>query len=119
MRASIDGAVTSVQPLMPLMSTADAGSVVKAMMPNRDSGFLHSGQIGGVEFDSFTFAHCVLRHRHVVDVSRKAVTEGQRKLDDDERPLGRIIAVRAKIKTDSRRIIDTYCPRLELSTGEF
>jgi hemolysin D len=68
-----------------LVVVPDDGSLmVKAMVPNRDVGFVHEDQEVEVKIETFTFTRYGLIHGRVV--SRDTVTDDQRKPDrPDER----------------------------------
>ena len=64
-----------VQPAQTLMVIVPDGSKleVEAMLPNRDVGFVHAGQLAELKIEAFTFTRYGLLHGQVRDVSRDAV----------------------------------------------
>jgi hemolysin D len=86
LRAPIDGTVQQlaiytvggvVSPAQQLMMIVPRGSSieVEAMIPNRDIGFVDTGQDAEIKIDTFNFTRYGLLHGKVISVSRDAVVK--------------------------------------------
>jgi hemolysin D len=69
---TLGGVVTTAEQLMVIVPN-DRQLVIEAMLPNRDVGFVHSGQEVELKVETFDFTRYGLLHGHVVNVSRDAV----------------------------------------------
>jgi len=73
---TIGGVVTSAERLLVVVPN-DAKLEVEAMLPNRDIGFVHSGQNAEIKLDTFDFTRYGVLHGTVTRVSPDAVPEAQ------------------------------------------
>jgi hemolysin D len=69
---TVGGVVTPAQALMVIVPDG-SGLEVEAMLPNREVGFVHSGQPAEVKVEAFTYTRYGLLHGHVDGVSRDAL----------------------------------------------
>ena len=72
---TIGGVVTPAQSLMVVVPEGSKLQI-EAMLPNRDVGFVHPGQLAEVKVEAFTYTRYGLLHGTVDGVSRDAVTAG-------------------------------------------
>ncbi|MBY0324213.1 MAG: HlyD family type I secretion periplasmic adaptor subunit [Reyranella sp.] len=83
---TVGGVVTPAQSLM-VVVPSDSRLEIEAMVPNRDIGFVHPGQIAEIKVDTFNFTRYGLLHGEVLSVSQDAIIR-ERKQDRDERGQG-------------------------------
>jgi hemolysin D len=69
---TIGGVVTPAQTLMVIVPNGTTLEV-EAMLPNRDAGFVHSGQPAELKVEAFTYTRYGLLHGDVRNVSRDAL----------------------------------------------
>ena len=72
---TIGGVVTPAQSLMVVVPEGSQLQI-EAMLPNRDVGFVHTGQAAEVKVEAFTYTRYGLLHGTVDGVSRDTVTNG-------------------------------------------
>ncbi len=82
---TVGGVVTPAQRLM-IIVPDNQNLMVEAQLPNRDVGFVHPGQDVAVKIETFNFTRYGLIHGKVIDVSRDAVTQADRQLDESGSP---------------------------------
>jgi hemolysin D len=70
---TVGGVVTPAQALL-IVVPADSRLEIEAMVPNRDIGFVHAGQIAAIKIDTFNFTRYGLLHGEVLSVSQDAIT---------------------------------------------
>jgi hemolysin D len=70
---TVGGVVTSAQPLL-VVVPADAHLEIKAMVSNRDIGFVRTGQDVEIKVDTFNFTRYGLLHGRVMSLSRDAIS---------------------------------------------
>lgn len=83
---TVGGVVTPAQSLM-VVVPSDSRLEIEAMVPNRDIGFVHPGQVAEIKVDTFNFTRYGLLHGEVLSVSQDAIIR-ERKQDRDERGQG-------------------------------
>jgi hemolysin D len=69
---TVGGVVTPAEQLAVIVPSGTALEV-EAMIPNRDIGFVHSGQDAQIKVDTFNFTRYGLLHGRVLSVSRDAI----------------------------------------------
>jgi membrane fusion protein, hemolysin D len=70
---TIGGVVTPAQ-VLAVVVPLDSQLEIEAMVPNRDIGFVHSGQDVSIKIDTFNFTKYGLLHGKVLSVSQDAIT---------------------------------------------
>jgi hemolysin D len=73
---TIGGVVQPAQTLMVIVPD-DSKLEVEAMLPNRDAGFVHVGQLAELKVEAFTYTRYGLLHGQVRHVSRDALRKEQ------------------------------------------
>ncbi|AOE85920.1 HlyD family type I secretion periplasmic adaptor subunit [Pseudomonas sp. TCU-HL1] len=121
------GVVTEAQPLMVIVPT-DQPVEVEAMLENKDIGFVRPGQEVEIKVETFTFTKYGVVHGTVITVSSDAVEDEKRRLLYSTRiqlkensvlvGASRIaltpgMAVRAEVRTQTRKIIEYFTSPFE------
>lgn len=83
---TVGGVVTPAQSLM-VVVPSDSRLEIEAMVPNRDIGFVHPGQVAEIKVDTFNFTRYGLLRGEVLSVSQDAIIR-ERKQERDERGQG-------------------------------
>lgn len=91
---TVGGVVTPAQPLMVIVPH-DNVLEVEAMLPNKDIGFVHPGQVAEVKVETFPFTKYGTLHGTVTQVSSDAI--------QDEK-LGLIYSTRVKLARDTLKV---------------
>jgi len=73
---TVGGVVTPAQPLLVLVPIDDK-LCIRAMVQNRDIGFVHAGQKAKIKVDAFNFTRYGLLHGKVLSVSRDAIVQNK------------------------------------------
>ncbi len=117
---TVGGVVTPAQALMVIVP-ADMPLEIEAMLPNRDIGFVHPGQLAEVKLETYLFTKYGTLPARVISVSPDAVQDEKRGLiypvrialerswievEGRRMSLAAGMALVAEIKTDQRRVID-------------
>jgi len=112
---TVGGVVTPAQQLM-VVVPADSRPEIEAMVPNRDIGFIHEGQLADIKIDTFNFTRYGLVHGKVVSVSQDAITRdtpqaNQRNssapkgnVDESSEPKGQELVYAARVSLDETRM---------------
>ena len=109
---TVGGVVTPAQQLA-VVVPSDATLEVEAMIPNRDIGFIHPGQIAQIKVETFNFTRYGLLHGRVLSVSRDAVAQelppgNAREAAGAERassePKGQELSYAARVSLDQTQI---------------
>ena len=82
---TIGGVVQPAQPLMVVVPD-DSKLEVEAMLPNRDAGFVHAGEVAELKVEAFTYTRYGLLHGVVRTVSRDALRKEQDAPSSDRDP---------------------------------
>lgn len=119
---TVGGVVTPAQPLMVIVPY-DNVLEVEAMLPNKDIGFVSSGQDAEVKVDAFPFTKYGSLHGKIIQVSSDAIADEKLgliyatkvKLDKDTLNVaGKIVrltpgmVVTVEVKTGTRRVIEYF-----------
>jgi hemolysin D len=106
---TVGGVVTPAQSLM-VVVPSDSRLEIEAMVPNRDIGFVHPGQIAEIKVDTFNFTRYGLLHGEVLSVSQDAIIRerkqergddrGQGAQTDSSEPKGQELTYSARISLD-------------------
>ena len=83
---TVGGVVTPAQSLM-VVVPSDSRLEIEAMVPNRDIGFVQSGQAAEIKVDTFSFTRYGLLQGVVLSVSQDAIIR-ERKQERDDRGQG-------------------------------
>jgi hemolysin D len=126
------GVVTEAQPLMVIVPS-DQPVEVEAMLENKDIGFVRPGQEVEVKVDTFNFTKYGVVHGTVVSVSNDAIederlglvysariqlSESKVLVGSQHVPLSPGMAIRAEVKTDTRKVIDYFLSPLQQYVDE-
>jgi hemolysin D len=84
---TVGGGVTPAQALL-VVVPADSHLEIKAMVSNRDIGFVHVGQDAEIKVDTFNFTRYGLLHGRVLSVSQDAITRDKSQERSDDKSLG-------------------------------
>lgn len=101
---TVGGVVTPAQPLMVIVPK-ESVLEVEAMLPNRDIGFVNSGQDAEVKVETFPFTKYGTLHGTITHISSDAI--------QDEK-LGLVYASRVKLDRDTIQVEDK---KIRLSPG--
>lgn len=128
---TIGGVVTSAQTLMMVVPKEEVFEL-EVRLNNRDSGFVHAGQLAKIKVDAFPYTRHGILEGRVVHVSRDAVPSTDNKelqyaarvrldpLSDKPQPLSLLAGMTAVVElhTGSRRVIDYLLSPLREYTSE-
>jgi hemolysin D len=134
---TVNGVVTPAQQLMAIVP-ADSRLEVEAMLPNKDIGFVKSGQGAEIKIDTFNFTRYGLIHGTVISVSQDAIardkpqdksgpSQSSGALANSSEPQGQELVYGARISLDQTQMqIDDRVVSLspgmavtvEIKTGE-
>lgn len=128
---TVGGIVTPAQVLMLVVPRADVLEV-EAVLPNREIGFVHTGQTAHVKVDTFDFTRYGTLPATVSRISRDAIADeklglvyavrvrlhSQHLPESDTAALGPGMAVTVEIKTGRRRVIQYFLSPLQRHTSE-
>ena len=102
--------MTPAQQLM-MIVPSDSHLEAEAMVPNRDIGFVHAGELAEIKIDTFNFTRYGLLHGTVVDVSQDSIardkpqgrtdrTKTRAALADSSEPQGQELVYAARVALD-------------------
>jgi hemolysin D len=74
---TVGGVVTPAQPLL-VVVPSDTDLEIRALVPNRDVGFVHAGQTVDIKIDTFPYTRYGLLHGEVESISADAITADER-----------------------------------------
>lgn len=123
---TVGGVVTSAQQLM-MIVPSDSHLEAEAMVPNRDIGFVHAGELAEIKIDTFNFTRYGLLHGTVVDVSQDSIardkpqgrtdpTKTRAALADSSEPQGQELVYAARVALD-RTQMDIEGKPVDLAPG--
>lgn len=126
------GVVTEAQPLMVIVPS-DQPVEVEAFLENKDIGFVRPGQEVEIKVETFNFTKYGVVHGTVVSISTDAIEDERRGLVYNARiqlneksilvgeqriNLSPGMAVRAEVKTDTRKVIEYFLSPLSQYANE-
>jgi len=84
---TVGGVVTPAQALL-VVVPSDSRLEIEALVPNRDIGFVRTGQQAEIKVDTFSFTRYGLLQGEVLSVSQDAILRDRRQDRADDRGLG-------------------------------
>jgi len=119
---TIGGVVTSAQPIITIVPEGTP-LIVEAVTPNKDIGFIHTGQRAELKFDTFPFQKYGTIEAELFYVSPDAQEDEKVglvykiklrprafhiRVEDQDIPLSPGMAVTAEVKTGKRRVVEFF-----------